>query len=67
MVVLVNSKPVALEEPANVSGLLKALSIPDTGGRAVAVNDTVIPKPEWDTHLLKENDCILIIKATQGG
>jgi sulfur carrier protein len=36
-------------------------------GIAVAINNTVIPKPSWNTHLLNETDDILIISATQGG
>lgn len=36
-------------------------------GVAIAVNNVVIQKKEWANCLLKENDNILIIKATQGG
>lgn len=36
-------------------------------GIAVAVNDTVIPKTNWERYILQSNDSILIIKATQGG
>lgn len=36
-------------------------------GVAIAVNNVVIQKKEWANYLLKENDSILIIKATQGG
>jgi sulfur carrier protein len=36
-------------------------------GIAVAINNTVIPKPSWKTHKLNETDDILIISATQGG
>lgn len=36
-------------------------------GVAIAVNNTVIPKKEWGNYLLKNQDAILIIKATQGG
>lgn len=36
-------------------------------GVAVAVNDTVIPKTNWEQFVLNENDKILIIRATQGG
>jgi sulfur carrier protein len=36
-------------------------------GVAVAINNTVIPKKNWHTTLLNQNDNILIIKATQGG
>ena len=36
-------------------------------GIAVAVNDSVVPKSQWENHMIKSNDQILIIKATQGG
>lgn len=36
-------------------------------GIAVAVNGQVIPKDLWVEKNVKENDDILIIKATQGG
>ncbi len=36
-------------------------------GVAIAVNGTVIPRKDWENYLLKENDNILIIKASQGG
>ena len=36
-------------------------------GVAIAINDEIVPKNQWDKHLLKENDNILIITAVQGG
>lgn len=39
----------------------------DFAGMALAVNQTVIPKSQWDSLLIHENDQIDIIKATQGG
>lgn len=36
-------------------------------GIAIAVNNNVIPKSNWNHHLLSETDDILIISATQGG
>ncbi len=36
-------------------------------GIAVAVNGQVIPKDFWIETKVKENDELLIIKATQGG
>ncbi len=36
-------------------------------GIAVAINNIVIPKSNWNSHLLQETDEILIISATQGG
>lgn len=36
-------------------------------GIALAINNTVIPKSDWNFHPIKETDDILIISATQGG
>jgi len=36
-------------------------------GIAVAVNNNVIPRSDWDSYLLYPNHQILIISATQGG
>jgi len=48
--------------------VLLDLEIPNKqNGIAVAINNTVIPKSNWNIHPLNENDEILIISATQGG
>lgn len=36
-------------------------------GIAVAINGNVIPKSNWNSHILQKSDDILIISATQGG
>lgn len=36
-------------------------------GIAVAIDEQVIPKSLWPTTELKNNQSVLIIKATQGG
>jgi sulfur carrier protein len=44
------------------------LEIPEKqNGIAVAINANVIPKTNWNTHILNPTDDILIISATQGG
>ncbi|RKS95172.1 sulfur carrier protein ThiS [Flavobacterium limicola] len=44
------------------------LEIPEKqNGIAVAINNTVIPKSNWNSHPIQENNDILIISATQGG
>jgi sulfur carrier protein len=48
--------------------VLLDLEIPEKqNGIALAINNTVIPKSNWNSHLIKETDDILIISATQGG
>lgn len=36
-------------------------------GIAVAVNETVVSKAQWERYALQPNDNILVINATQGG
>ena len=44
------------------------LEIPEKqNGIALAINNTVIPKSDWNSHFLTPTDDILIISATQGG
>lgn len=38
-----------------------------TTGIAVAVNQRMVPRAEWDSYALNEGDNILIIKAVCGG
>ncbi|WP_299779621.1 sulfur carrier protein ThiS [uncultured Formosa sp.] len=40
---------------------------PIQNGIAVAINNTVIPKINWEKTKVSHNDNILIIQATQGG
>ena len=56
-----------LPDSLTVQALLD-LEIPNKqNGIAVAINNTVIPKSNWDSHHLYPTDDILIISATQGG
>jgi len=44
------------------------LEIPEKqNGIALAINNTVIPKSDWNSYPIQETDDILIISATQGG
>lgn len=44
------------------------LEIPEKqNGIALAINNTVIPKSDWNSYFIQETDDILIISATQGG
>ena len=36
-------------------------------GIAVAINQSVIPRSQWEIYTLSENDAITVITATQGG
>ena len=50
----------------NLSLFSQEQNLPNTG-IAIAVNNRMIPRTEWDTYTLNEGDNILIIKAVCGG
>lgn len=67
MVVFINSEETQLSDTVSIEQALSENGFASLKGIAVALNDEVIPKTEWPSTLLKENDKVLIIKATQGG
>lgn len=67
MQIKVNNQEYQVQSKISIEELLTQLEKANTTGIAVAVNDEVIPKNEWDSHFLAEQDDILIVTATQGG
>ena len=67
MEIIINDKTLSLPEGASVATALSVANIMAQRGVAVAVNSSVIPSSEFELHILKENDKIMVIKATQGG
>ena len=62
----VNQETTTIERDANILALIHTLNRSEKG-IAVAVNNEVIAKTEWQEHVLREDDQVLIIQATQGG
>lgn len=67
MNVIVNNKSVELPDASGISALLAQLNITSPQGIAIAINEQVLPKSEWESCTLKNNDAVLLIRATQGG
>ncbi len=67
MNIYINNKLQELKESATLSETLVALNISSQKGIAIAINNNVIPKQDWDNYYLNENDQLTLIKATQGG
>ena len=55
------------EAPASLEEFMQQEAPGKTSGIAVAINNQVVPRSQWATTLLYEQDSILIITATQGG
>ncbi len=62
-----NSKPIAIEDNICLHALLTSKDLDTKKGIAVAVNNTVVGKQDWRSHILKEDDNVLVISATKGG
>lgn len=67
MEVFINNKLALLEADASLSSALEQQGLLSQKGTAVAVNNAVIPKADWQHKILNEHDKITIIRATQGG
>ena len=65
--VSINQERCQLPEPGILADVLPLLRIHQPDGIAIAVNDNVIPKGEWESYALKAQDKIFVIRATQGG
>ena len=67
MEIFINNQPHTVSENTSLQTLVNAQLGDKQKGVAIAINDTVIPKANWENHFVQSNDVILIIKATQGG
>ncbi|GAB2768251.1 hypothetical protein GCM10027275_08500 [Rhabdobacter roseus] len=67
MEVFINHQPFPVSEQDTLLTLLAAHHLAERKGIAVAVNDTVVTRPDWGTFPLSPNDQITLIRATQGG
>ena len=66
MHIQLNGEAYALSETLSVAGLLEHLQL---AGRRVAVelNFEIVPRSQYETTLLKENDSVEIVHAIGGG
>ncbi|HEX9512028.1 MAG TPA: sulfur carrier protein ThiS [Puia sp.] len=65
--VSINQENFQIPESGTLADILPLLQIRQPDGIAIAVNNDVIPKGEWERYTLKAQDKIFVIRATQGG
>ena len=66
MKISVNNKEMELPEAATIALLAHQLQLPPKGV-AIAVHNAMVPRTQWDGHMLHEGDDVVIIKAACGG
>ncbi len=65
--VFINQENFQLNESVTLADVLTLLQIHRHDGIAIAVNEDVIPRSEWERYKPKDRDKIFLIRATQGG
>ena len=66
MNVKINNTPFQLPEGTTASQVAEERNLPDRGV-ALAVNNQMVPRAEWNNTVLAEGDDIVILKAFCGG
>lgn len=66
MNIVVNGEKVELADGATVGQLAEKQNLPEKGV-AVAVNNDMVPRTEWNNRTLNEGDDVIIIRAVCGG
>ena len=66
MNILVNQKKIIISKESTVISILTNLDIEDKY-LAIEINETILPKSEYDKYIIQENDKIEIINAIGGG
>ena len=66
MKVLVNNKETELIQGNTIADLAQQMNLPQQGV-AIAVQNRMVPRAEWNEKVLQEGDNLVIIKAACGG
>ena len=66
MNIFVNQKKTIISKESTIISILTNLDIEDKY-LAIEVNETILPKSEYDKYIIQENDKIEIINAIGGG
>ncbi len=67
MEIIFNNQVQYIEEQSSIRNILDILVGDKQKGIAVAVNQAVVSREQWESYILHQNDNVLVIKATQGG
>ena len=66
MNIFVNQKKTIISKESTIMNILANLNI-ENKYLAIEINETILPKSEYDKYIIQENDKIEIINAIGGG
>lgn len=67
MEIIVNQQNYSVSDVCTVQQMVDTVLALPVKGIAIAVNQEIIAKNNWTTHILQPGDNLTIIQATQGG
>lgn len=66
MNIILNDEQYTLDTSVTISQLLIQLKQPSIGV-ALAINENIVPRENWETHFIHNGDTILLFQAIAGG
>jgi len=67
MQITINNQSYTFDEHVSLEHAVESLSLEDTTGIALALNEEIIPRRQWNETILSHDDKIIIIGAVAGG
>ena len=67
MEIIVNSKPVTIEDDFTIQQYLDSLGLANKKAIAVAVNGEIVRKDEYNEFIITDGDSMEIVRAIGGG
>ena len=64
--IIVNNKPMEVQEGISLLAFANFKNLPEKGV-AIALNNNMVHRSEWESTVLKDNDDVIVIKADCGG
>ena len=66
MHIIINDQPTEFDAPLTIEALFVAIDH-HAIGTALAINQVIIPKSQWGSHLIHDQDNVLLFQAIAGG
>ncbi len=67
MQITINNQSYTFNENTSLENAVESLELKETNGIALALNEEIIPKSNWQKTILYNEDKIIIIGAVAGG
>jgi sulfur carrier protein len=67
MTICVNNEKQDVNPDVSLQVVLSAMGMDSRKGIAVSLNQRIIPRGKWELEIIREQDEIVIIEASQGG